>query len=136
MPSINPPSNIPVCTNQQEIRDEKRNAEEGQRPFLAVTDEEAMPGWRARYMMDQTGENREAWYFLTDSAVDEVDKRREQYVQYIQQDDVIIEGCGVKEGALHGLDKPDAKDLAGRFVDIVWDTDNWERYAPREVFEM
>jgi len=136
VPTINPPSEIPICVNLEEIREEKKRAKEGQRPFVAVTDETAMSGWRARYMMDQTGQDRESWYFLLKSAVDEVDEQREQFVQYIEHDEVVIERCGVKEGALHGLNKKDAKDLASRFADVVWDTSNWEKYAPREVFEM
>ena len=136
MPTINTPTDIPICTNQQEIREERKKAKQGQRPFVAVTDETAMPGWRARYMMDQTGQDREPWYFLTKSALNEVDEQREQFVQYIEHDEVVIERCSVKEGALHGLNKTDAKDLASRFADVVWDTSNWKKYAPREVFEM
>lgn len=135
MPTINPPSNIPVCASQSEIRDEKQKAKENQRPFIAVTNEEAMPGWRARYMMDQTGENREAWYFLNESAVNQVDQQRERFSKKMEHD-AIVEGCGVKEGALHGLSKTDAKELADQFADVVWDTNNWEKYAPRDVFEM
>ncbi|ELY96905.1 hypothetical protein C482_14694 [Natrialba chahannaoensis JCM 10990] len=94
-----------------------------------------MPGWRVVYMMDQTGENRQAWYFLTEEAVEEIDQQREKFVEYMDSE-VVIEKCRVKEGALHGLSQSDAKDLADRFADVVWDTDNWEKYAPRDVFEM
>ncbi|WP_152422019.1 hypothetical protein [Natrialba chahannaoensis] len=135
MPTIDTPSSVPVCTDQSEIRDEKQKAKEEQRPFVAVTNEESMPGWRVVYMMDQTGENRQAWYFLTEEAVEEIDQQREKFVEYMDSE-VVIEKCRVKEGALHGLSQSDAKDLADRFADVVWDTDNWEKYAPRDVFEM
>jgi len=112
---------------------EFERAKEDQQPFLAVTDEEDLPGWRAVYMMDSTGEGRENWYFLTDSAVEEAEEYRSQYEQYLIEDSW-VSSCSNTEGELHGLSEDDAKALADRFADVVWDEDNWKEVTPREIF--
>lgn len=133
MPNQKFPSSVPVCDNIEEKEEEFEKAKEDQRPFLAVTDEEDLPGWRAVYMMDSTGEGRENWYYLTDSAVDEVEEHRSQFEQYLVEDSW-VSSCSNTEGELHGLSKDDAKALADRFADVVWDEDNWKEVTPREIF--
>lgn len=127
------PSSVPVCPNRDEKEQAYEEAKGEQRPFVAVTDEEDMPGWRALYRMDPTGEGRENWYVLTNEAVTEVDDQRDRFEDYMEHD-AVIEGCSMDEGALHGLSRADAEDLANRFADVVWDKDNWEERTPRDAF--
>ncbi|MEA5387258.1 hypothetical protein VB779_09465 [Haloarculaceae archaeon H-GB11] len=135
MKSVVFPDDIPVCTDAEEKTKAYEQAKNEQRPFLAVTDEDDMPGWRAVYNMDPTGEDRDEWYILKDSAVQAADNHREQYEQYIQED-CVIEGCSEKEGGLHGLDKTDAKQLANLFADVVWDTNNWAKWHAKDAFDV
>ena len=127
------PSSVPVCDSTEEKEEEFEKAKEDQRPFLAVTDEDDFPGWRAVYMMDSTGEGRENWYYLTDSAVEEVEGHRTQFKQNLVEDSW-VSPCSNTEGELHGLSKDDAKALADRFADVVWDEGNWKEVTPREIF--
>ena len=128
------PSTVPVCTTQDEKDSAYEDAKDEQRPFLAVTNEEAMPRWRAVYVMDTTGKGREEWYELSPSAVDELEEQRGRFEDYIEVDS-IIETCSTADGALHGLSESDAKELAQGFADVVWDTDNWEMMTPRNSFD-
>lgn len=133
------PSDVPVCGDTKEKNEVYEEAKDGQYPFLAVIDEDDMPGWRVLYIMDPTGEGRKEWYVLSDNAIKEVDEYRDEYEQYIQQgaleQGVVIEQCTAEEGGLHGLSKADAQNLASRFADIVWDTDNWEKKRPEDAFK-
>ena len=128
------PSSVPVCASIDKKEEEYKEAKDDQRPFLAVTDEGDLPGWRAVYMMDLTGEERENWYHLTDSAVEDAEEYRSQYENYLV-DDSIVATCSNDKGELHGLKKGDAKMLADCFADVVWDTDNWKKVTLRDAFQ-
>jgi hypothetical protein len=133
MPSIDPPSSVPVCTTEDEINAAKHDARQGQRPFVAVTDEEGMSGWRARYSMSEAGHDRESWYLLREEAVAELETLHREFQQYADQYS-FNDGCSHKSGALHGLSEEDARELAGLFAEVVWDVDNWREYSSQEVF--
>lgn len=128
------PSQVPVCTSIDQKISEYQAAKDDQRPFLAVLDEEDMPGWRAMYNMNPTGEGREGWYELSDPALNDIKEHHELFIEDVEPD-TVVEKCSAREGALHGLSKSHAKDLANRFADIVWETDNLEKITPKEYFD-
>ena len=128
------PSTVPICTSTDEKNSVYQDAKDNQRPFLAVTNEEAMPGWRVFYDMTPTGDGRVEWYELSESALDDLKEHHERFKQRIEQDS-FIEGCATDEGGLHGLSKSDAEDLADRFTGFVWDMDCWVVVEPGQAFD-
>ena len=127
------PTDVPVCTSTSEKNDAYQAAKDNQRPFLAVTDEEEMPGWRAVYDMDTSGQDREEWYVLSDQALEVLEVHRERFEKRIEVS-CVVEGCSRDEGGLHGLSKSDAESFAKHLTDFVWNTDHWEETTLEEEF--
>lgn len=128
------PSSVPVCDDISEKNEEYQRAKDEQRPFLAVVDDDDLPGWQAIYVMDTTGEGRRNWYYLTEEGVEEVEERRSNAKDFMERDSWMT-ACSDTRGELHGLPKDEAEYLAERFAEIVWDTDYWKEVTPREIFQ-
>ena len=119
---------VPVCTTSNDRDKEFKKAKDEQRPFVVTENhDDDLPGWRARYDMNPTGEDREEWYFLSDDALKAIKSVHDDFQQFVDAG-TVIEGCSNDEGALHGLSKSNAKRLADEFAEIVWDKSNWEEH--------
>ncbi|WP_049970445.1 hypothetical protein [Haladaptatus cibarius] len=134
MSAKNIPSSVPVCSSIDEKNEEYQEAQNEQRPFLAVVDDDDLPGWQAIYVMDTTGEGRENWYYLTDEGVEMVEKHRSSSENHLEHDSWTA-NCSDIRGELHGLAKGDAEYLADKFAEVVWDEDYWKKVTLREVFQ-
>lgn len=128
------PASVPVCTDMDEKNEQYQRAKNEQRPFLAVVDDDDLPGWQAIYVMDTTGEDRRNWYYLTEEGVEIAEERRSTAETHLQHDSW-VSTCSKTRGELHGLSKDDAEYLADRFAEIVWNTEYWKEVTPREIFQ-
>ena len=128
------PSSAPVCGGIDEKNEQYQRAKDEQRPFLAVVDDDDLPGWQAIYVMDTTGEGQRNWHYLTEEGVELAEERRSTAEAHLQHDSW-VSTCSETRGELHGLSKDDAKHLADRFAEVVWDTDYWKEVTPREIFQ-